>query len=100
MSHATTKGISTGFELPGTGPQYPPSLPFKIDYMSLHIQPDLKSKDKNLDNCMQYFNITSKKQDLKEIELDIAEIKVHSVQYSYTLYETNNNSIQYNRNSL
>jgi hypothetical protein len=28
------KGIATGFELPGTTPQYPPSLPFKIDYMS------------------------------------------------------------------
>jgi len=94
------KGISTGFELPGTTPQYPPSSPFKIDYMSLVIRPNLKSKDKNLDNCIQYLNITSKKQDLKEIELDIAEIKVQSVQYSYTLYETNNNSIQHIRNSL
>ncbi len=94
------KGISTGFELPGTTPQYPPSSPFKIDYMSLVIQPDLKSKDKNLDNCIQYLNITSKKQDLKEIELDIAEIKVQSVEYSYILYEINDNSIQQMRNSL
>jgi hypothetical protein len=51
------KGISTGFE----------------------------SKDKNLDNCIQNLTITLKKQDLEEIELDIAEIKVQSVSYSYTI---------------
>jgi aminopeptidase N len=93
------KGISTGFELPGTTPQYPPSLPFKIDYMSLFIEPDLRSKDKNLNNCIQYLNITAK-QDLKEIELDIAEIKVQSVSYSNTLYETKGNTIQQARSSL
>jgi len=99
MSHP--KGISTGFELPGTTPQYPPSSPFKIDYMCLVIQPDLISKDKNLDNCTQYLNITSKKQDLKEIELDIAEIKVQSVSYSHTLYETKDDkTIQQICNSL
>jgi aminopeptidase N len=94
-------GISTGFELPGTAPQYPPSSPFKIEYMCIIIQPNLKSKDKNLDNCTQYLNITSKKENLNEIELDIAEIKVQSVSYSHALYETSDNkTIQQICNSL
>ena len=75
------KGISEVFEMPGSLPQYPPTLSFKIDYMSLIINPDLKSESNNLTNCKEILNITAI-QDIKKIELDIAEIKVHSVLYS------------------
>jgi hypothetical protein len=47
--------------------------------MSLIIRPDLKSKkSNNLTNSKEILNITAI-QDIKKIELDIAEIKVHSV---------------------
>jgi aminopeptidase N len=82
------KGISEGFEMPGSVPQYPPSLSFKIDYMSLIISPDLKSDNNSLTNCKEILNITAI-QDIKKLELDIAEIKVHSVSYSYELYKRN-----------
>jgi aminopeptidase N len=85
------KGISEGFEMPGSIPLYPPSLSFKIDYMSLIISPDLKSKSNNLTNCKEILNITAIR-DIEKIELDIAEIKVHSVLYSYELYKRNNNT--------
>jgi hypothetical protein len=42
------KGVTNGFELPRTHPQYPQSLTFRIDYTSLTIKPELKSEDKNL----------------------------------------------------
>ena len=64
--------------MPGSIPQYPPTLLFKIDYMSLIIKPRLKSKSNNLINSKEILNITAI-QDIKKIELDIAELKVHSV---------------------
>jgi hypothetical protein len=33
------RGISEGFEMPGSVAQYPPSLSFKVDYMSLIVSP-------------------------------------------------------------
>jgi aminopeptidase N len=92
------KGISEGFEMPGSTPQYPPSLSFKIDYMSLIIKPDLKSKSNNLTNCKEILNITAI-QNIKKIELNIAEIKVHSVFYSYELYKRNSDINIQNENT-
>ena len=72
------KGIAEGFELPGSKPQFSPSLNFNIEYMSLTIEPKLKGDTKNLINCSQKLKIKTK-QDLNEIELDIAELKIHDV---------------------
>jgi hypothetical protein len=56
--------------------------------MSLIVSPDLKSESNNLTNCKEILNITAN-QDIKKLELDIAEIKVHSVLYTHDLYKRN-----------
>lgn len=72
------KGVSEEFELPGSVPQYSPSRSFKIDYMTLSIKPNLKDEKNNLENCQEKLDITTLT-DLNQILLDIAEIKVNSV---------------------
>ena len=51
---------------------------FKIDYMTLSIKPNLKDEKNNLENCQEKLDITTLT-DLNQILLDIAEIKVNSV---------------------
>ena len=62
-------------------------LSFTIDYMILTIEPDLKSKENNLVNYIQQLDITAKK-DIREVELDIAELKIHSVYSSPDLCQS------------
>ncbi len=72
------KGVSEGFELPGSVSQYSPSRSFKVDYMTLSIKPNLKDEKNNLENCQEKLDITTLT-DLNQILLDIAEINVNSV---------------------
>ena len=71
-------GITNGFELPGSSPHYPPSSMFKIEYMSLLIEPRLRADEPTLTKCQERLDIEAKR-DIDEIQLDIAEIKVDSV---------------------
>ena len=59
------------FELPGSTLHFAPVFNFKIIYMLLKINPNFKSK--TLIDCEQKI-IINVVQDLKEIELDIAEM--------------------------
>ncbi len=59
------------FELPGSTLHFAPVFNFKIIYMLLKINPNFKSK--TLIDCEQKITINVV-QDLKEIELDIAEM--------------------------
>ena len=85
------KGISEGFELPGSVPQYPPSRSFKIDYMTLSIKPNLADDKNNLENCQEKLDIVTLT-DLNEIILDIAEIKVNSVDLSENMSDKNSSN--------
>jgi hypothetical protein len=92
MSKQENLDITKKFELYGSTAHYPSSLSFTIDYMILTIQPDLKSKDNNLVNCMQQLDISAKYDNINEIELDIAELKIHSVSSSDKLCRDNKKS--------
>ena len=87
------KGVSEGFELPGSVPQYSPSRYFKVDYMTLSIKPNLKDEKNNLENCQEKLDITTLT-DLNQILLDIAEIKVNSVNLSGNNSNKINNKIK------
>jgi aminopeptidase N len=89
------KGVSEGFELPGSVPQYSPSRSLKIDYMTLAIKPNLKNEKNNLENCQEKLDITTLT-DINHLMLDIAEIKVNSVNLSENNYNKNSNKISNN----
>lgn len=56
--------------------QYSPSIPFIIDKMWLSIKPNFEKK--TLTDCIQQLLITAK-ENIKEIRLDIAELKIHKI---------------------
>ena len=90
-------GVTEGFELSGSSPHYPPSSIFKIEYMSLLIEPRLKSEEPTLAKCQEKLDIVAKR-DIDEIQLDIAEIKVDSVfstPYLCQKEKTNNTTENY-----
>jgi aminopeptidase N len=67
------------FELPGSTIHNPQLFSFTIDHMMLKIHPDL---DKSLlINCEQFLKVSAI-HDLKEISLDIAELKIYKVSSS------------------
>jgi aminopeptidase N len=70
------------FAFPGSISHYPPVLPFVIDYMVLHIEPDLELK--KLDNCEIDLNIRAIR-DTSEIELDAVEMKIISISSSSSI---------------
>jgi aminopeptidase N len=80
------EGITDGFELPGSSSNYPPSLDFDINYMSLTIQPKLSARMPTLKKCQEKLDITAKR-DIDQVQLDIAEIKVDSVSSTPHLYQ-------------
>ena len=63
------------FELPGSKPHYPPSLPFAITHMRLAIEPDLQERSIT---CEQKLSITIL-QDTDVIQLDAAELQIKSI---------------------
>jgi len=67
------------FEFPGSVSHQIPILSFTIKHMHIKIKPDFI--EKTLVNCEQKLKV-SILQDLKEIRLDIAEIKIHKIQAS------------------
>jgi aminopeptidase N len=67
------------FNLPGSEVHYSDIYPFKIQYMSLKINPDF-SKMRLLD-CHQYIKITSLRR-ISSIVLDIYELKISRVESS------------------
>ncbi len=73
------KGIAEGFELPGSIKQYPQSRIFKILSMKLAVSPNLDEGSEVLRECNEESKIEILN-DTKTLILDIAEIKVHSVQ--------------------
>ena len=76
--------INKKFQLEGSTFHYAPLLPFKIDYMLLKINPDLKSKI--LKDCEQQLWITAQ-EDLDEIKLDIAELYIKEVRSLSSPYQ-------------
>jgi aminopeptidase N len=72
------------FEFPGSKAHYPPLLPFTIERMLLKIQPDFNSK--KLTDCIEELDIMALR-DINEVELDIAEIKVHEISSSPDIVE-------------
>jgi aminopeptidase N len=71
-----SRSLENMFEFPGSVSHQIPVLPFTINHMHLKIKPDL---DKNiLANCEQKLNITILR-DLRELSLDISEMKIHKV---------------------
>jgi aminopeptidase N len=99
LSTQNITDITKKFELEGSIPHYPSSLSFTIDYMLLIIEPELKTKEGNLTNCTQKLDITAKQNNINEIELDIAEIRIHSVSSSANLCKDNKNSNNKNNNN-
>jgi aminopeptidase N len=99
LSTQNSTDITKKFELEGSSPHYPPSLLFTIDYMLLLIEPNLKHKEGNLINCTEKLDIVAK-QDINEIELDIAELKIHSVSSSGNLCRDNKNTNKNNDKEL
>ena len=77
-------------EFEGSSPHYHSSLSFSIDYMLLIIEPELKAKEGNLTNCTEKLDITAKQDNTNEIELDVAELKIHSVSWSKDLCRDEN----------
>ncbi len=64
------------FEFPGSVSHQTPLLSFTISHMQLKIKPDLNNN--TLVECEQKLYVTIL-QDLKEINLDIAEMKIHKI---------------------
>jgi aminopeptidase N len=67
------------FVFPGSVAHYMPLLPFTIDHMALKIKPDFRSK--TLADCEEILQITARRA-IKNVELDIAEMKIEKVSYS------------------
>jgi aminopeptidase N len=63
------------FELPGSKPHYAPSLSFTINNMRLKLEPDFINYTIT---CDQILEITAL-QDIRNIELDVAELHINSV---------------------
>ena len=99
LSIQNSTDITNKFELEGSAPHYAPSLSFVIDYMLLIIEPELKTKEGNLTDCIQKLDITAKQNNINEIELDIAELKIHSVSWSADLCRSNNERYSNNKNN-
>lgn len=74
-THGEEDDLRKKFELPGSKPHYPPSLPFVITHMRLAIEPDLQERSIS---CEQRLSITIL-QDTDTIELDAAELQVRWV---------------------
>ena len=72
MSNVTDKK----FEFPGSILHFSPRLKFTILHMYLKINPNFEKKQ--LLNCKQKLKIKAL-QDIKEIILDIAEIKINKI---------------------
>ena len=66
------------FELDGSKSNPIKFYPFSLDYMKLVIEPDLKSNHNNLIKCREELDITATR-DIKEIELDVVELKILKV---------------------
>ena len=98
LSTQNSTDITKRFELEGSTPHYPPSLLFTVDYMLLIIEPDIKAKEGNLTNCTEKLDITAKHDNINEIELDIAELKIHSVSSSANLCRDDKNNNNKNNN--
>ena len=58
--------------------------------MLLIIEPELKAIEGNLTNCTEKLDITAKQDNTNEIELDVAELKIHSVSWSKDLCRDEN----------
>jgi aminopeptidase N len=99
LSTQNITDITKKFELEGSIAHYPASLSFTIDYMLLIIEPELKTKEGNLTNCTQKLDITAKQNNINEIELDIAELKIHSVFWSVDLCRDSNEKYSNNKNN-
>jgi aminopeptidase N len=63
------------FALPGSRPNYAPSLSFTISHMRLEIEPDFKGRTIS---CSQELELVAI-QDTSEVELDAAELQIKSV---------------------
>src|SRR5215467_15076763 len=64
------------FAFPGSTTHHMPVLPFTIDHMILKIKPDFESKI--LPDCEEFLQITAKNE-VNELEFDIAEMKIEKV---------------------
>ncbi|HZH39332.1 MAG TPA: hypothetical protein VEX17_04645, partial [Bacillales bacterium] len=64
------------FEFPGSVSHQTPFLPFTISHMQLKVKPDMSKN--TLVECKQKLRITIL-QDLKEIKLDMDEMKIHKI---------------------
>ncbi|HYO06022.1 MAG TPA: M1 family aminopeptidase, partial [Phototrophicaceae bacterium] len=64
------------FEFPGSVSHQTPFLSFTINHMHLKVKPDLSKN--TLAECEQKLKVIMLK-DLKEIKLDIAEMKIHKI---------------------
>jgi aminopeptidase N len=71
--------------------------PFSIDYMRLVIEPNIKSNQNNLVNCKEELDITATR-DIKEIELDVAELKIFKV-YMKSIVKSKNKDSSFKNNS-
>ena len=67
------------FQYPGSTVHNPPFFSFTIDNMLLKIEPDLNNSI--LSKCEQILKVTAI-QDLNEIILNVAELKIHKVSSS------------------
>jgi aminopeptidase N len=74
-THGEEDDLRKKFELPGSKPHYPPSLPFVITHMRLAIEPDLQERSIS---CDQRLSITIL-HDTDAIELDAAELQIRWV---------------------
>lgn len=66
------------FELDSSKRQSKKYYPFSIDYLKLQIQPNMTADHDNLIGCREELEITVN-EDITEIELDVAELKIHRV---------------------
>jgi aminopeptidase N len=83
------------FVFPGSVAHYLLLLPFTIDHMVLKIKPDFKSK--TLADCEEILQITARRV-IKEVELDIAEMKIEKVAYSINGNADNSKELAFDTN--
>jgi len=85
------------FEFPGSILHFSPRLKFTILHMYLKINPNFEKKQ--LLNCKQKLKIKAL-QDIKEIILDIAELKINKVSSEYIQIEEKENDISQKEDKL
>jgi aminopeptidase N len=74
-THGEEDDLRKKFELPGSRPHYPPSLPFTITHMRLAIEPDLQEHSISCDQRLSIAVL----HDTDAIELDAAELQIRWV---------------------